>query len=404
MHFDRQLGLTLLAVVLALGGVGSRVAADDKVDPVGAWALKVQRPGRPVQESTLKLEKNGDQFVGAITDGQGRTGSIKDLQLKGSDISFRVETEREGQKFTFVYKGKLTGDTIKGTVAAKIAGRDMNLDFDGKRMKENTTLAGSWHLAMAVGGGGGGRGPGARPRTQAGQPGGGSGGGGQGNRPRRPGGGGGGGRGGLTRQIMLNLKDENGKISGDFVGFTGKPTAIQDVKVKGSELSFKVPQELGPNKVTTTFVAKLVGEKMQGTAKMQMPFGVREFPFSGDRMKGNAAIATGTWKLRVPLKDGPTFEPTLKLTQSGTTVKGVYVGQQGETPIENALMFGDEFSFDVSRDHDGKKFRLHSQAKIKGDAITGTADYDFDGMSGYVPFTGERSGAPAPQASTAKPQ
>jgi hypothetical protein len=192
---------------------------------------------------------------------------------------------------------------------------------------------------------------------------------------------------------MLSLKDENGKISGDFVGFTAKPTAIQDAKLKDGELTFKVPQEMGPNKITITFVAKLAGEKMQGTAKMQMPFGVRELAFQGDKMKASTATATGTWKLRVALKEGPTFEPTLKLTQSGTTVKGAYAGEHGETAIENALLFGDELTFDVVRDRDGKKYRLHFQGKIKGDAVSGTVDYDFDGMGGYVPFTGERASA-----------
>ncbi|HXY37296.1 MAG TPA: FMN-binding protein [Planctomycetaceae bacterium] len=406
MNRNQRLPLTV-AAILALLALSSRAAAEEKIDPTGAWSLKVTRPGRPPQESILKLEKNGDQLVGAITDSQGRTGSIKDVQLKGDEISFRVEVEREGQKFSFAYKGKLTKDALKGTVAAKMFGRDMNLDFDGKRMKENTTLAGSWHLSMAFAGGGG---QGGRPRRQGAQPGGGS--GPQGDRPRGAGGGGGGGggrgqgrggRGALTRQIMLSLKDENGKISGDFVGFTGKPTAIQDVKFKDGELSFKVPQEMGPNKVTITFVAKLVGEKMQGTAKIAMPFGTREMPFQGDRMKASAETAGGTWKLKVPLKEGPAFEPTLKLTQSGTTLQGVYVGEHGETPLENAVIFGDEVSFDVARDRDGKKFRLHYQGKLKGNALSGSVDYDFDGMTGYATFTGDRATAPAPQASAAKP-
>jgi hypothetical protein len=260
-----------------------------------------------------------------------------------------------------------------------------------KSDKPPGTLSGSWKLSMAFAGG---RGQGGGPRGQGGARGQG------GTSPRRASGGGRGGQAGaLSRQILLNLAEKDGKITGDFVGFTGKPSAIQDVKVKDGELSFKVPQQMGPNTFTLNFVAKLDGDKMQGTAKIATPAGTREFPFQGDRLKTPAVHAAGTWKLRIALKEGPTFEPTLKVTENGSAVKGVYVGDQGETSITNALIFGDELTFDVARDRGDKKYRLHFQGKIQGDALSGNADYDFDGMTGYVPFTGARV---APAQATAE--
>jgi hypothetical protein len=316
-------------------------------------------------------------------------GTIKDAQLKGSDLYFRVEAERDGQKFSFTYNGKLTADAMKGTATGKVVGRELKFDFDGTRIKETGSIAGSWKLALAMAGGRRGQGAGAQPA-------------GTGRRPGAGGGAGGRGRQGaaLTRQIMLNLKEEGGKITGDFVGFSGKTASIQDVKFKDGELSFKVPQEMGPNKVTISFVAKPVGDKIQGIAKIQMPFGVREIPFQGDRLKTTMASAAGTWKLRAVFKDGPTVEPTLKLAQAGTSLKGVYVGEHGETPIDNALIFGDEVTFDVARDRNGKTYRLHYQGKVQGDTLSGSVDYDFDGIVGYVAFVGER--ARAPQASSEK--
>ena len=354
MNRIQRFRLSMVTAVLALIGLCSGAVANKKFDATGTWNLKVSRPGRPVQESILKLQKNGDQLVGVVTDSQGRMGTIKDAQLKGSDLYFRVEAVRDGQKFSFAYTGKLTADAMKGTATGKVVGRELKFDFDGTRLKETGSIAGSWKLALAMAGGRRGQRAGARPAGTG----------------RRPGGGGAGGRGrqgaALTRQILLNLKQEGGKITGDFVGFSGKPASIQDVKFKDGELSFKVPQEMGPNKVTIRFVAKPVGDKIQGIAKIQMPFGVREIPFQGDRLKTTMASAAGTWKLRVVFKDGPTVEPTLKLAQAGTSLKGVYVGEHGETPIDNALIFGDEVTFDVARDRNGKTYRLHYQGKVQG--------------------------------------
>src|SRR6202451_3636187 len=381
MNGIQRFRLSMMTAVLALIGLCSGAVANDKLDPTGAWSLKVSRPGRPVQESILKLQKNGEQLVGVVTDSQGRMGTIKDAQLKGSDLYFRGEAERDVQKFGFAYKAKLTAEAMKGTASGKVVGRELKFDFEGTRIKETGSIPGSWKLALAVAGGRRGRGAGAGPA-------------GTGPRPGARGGAGGRGRqgAGLTRQIMLNLKDEGGKITGDFVGFSGKPVSIQDVKFKDGELSFKVPQEMGPSKVTITFVAKPVGDKIQGIAKIQMPFGVREIPFQGDRLKTAMANAAGTWKLHVVLKDGPTVEPTLKLAQAGTSLKGFYVGEHGETPIDNALIFGDEVTFDVARDQNGKKYRLHYQGKVKADTLAGTVDYDFDGIVGYVIFGGKRTG------------
>jgi hypothetical protein len=381
----QRLALSMVTASLFVIGLCSSAAAEEKLDPAGSWVLRAAAPGRPAQESILKLEKNGEKLVGVITDSQGRTGSIKDARLQGNDLSFRVEVERQGQQFSFTYDGKLAKDAMKGTVTAKMLGREFKFGFDGKRVKENTTVAGSWKLSMAFGGRG--QGGGARPQAGAPRP--------QGEGARPAGGAGGRGRqGGMARQMMLNLKEENGKVSGDFIGFDGKATPIQDFKIKDGELSFKVPQEMGPNKVTINFVAKLAEDKMQGTAKIALPAGAREFGFQGERLKTPTVSAAGTWKLRVALRDGPTFQPTLKLAQEGTALKGTYVGEQGETAITNSLIFGDEVTFDVARERDGKKYRLHYQGKIKGDSLNGSVDYDFDGIVGIVSFQGERSSTP----------
>jgi hypothetical protein len=241
-------GLDFLAAGLLVAGFASGLKADEKLDPTGTWQLSVTRPGRPATEPVLKLNNAGDKLVGVLSDSEGRTTPVKDAQLKEGELSFRTTISRDGQGFTFLYKGKLTADAIKGQVSANVLGRQLSFDFEGKRIK------------------------------------------------------------------------------GD---------AAQKIKTATADVG-------------------------------------------------------GTWKLKVPFKDGIVFEPTLKLVQADSALTGTYVGHQGETAIADALILGDEFTFAVARTRDGKRFKLKYQGKVKGDALTGSVDFDFDGMTGTLNFDGKR--------------
>jgi hypothetical protein len=69
---------------------------------------------------------------------------------------------------------------------------------------------------------------------------------------------------------------------------------------------------------------------------------------------------------------------------------GAYVGEQGETAINDGLILGDEVMFTVVCKRDGKKYKLKYTGTVKQDTITGNVDYDFDGLTGFLPFEGKR--------------
>ena len=98
----------------------------------------------------------------------------------------------------------------------------------------------------------------------------------------------------------------------------------------------------------------------------------------------------GSWKLTVAYQPGITFEPTLKLAQTGSVLTGTYVGEQGETAITDGLILGDEIMFTVTCKRDGKQYKLKYTGAVKQDTITGSVDYDFDGVTGFLPFVGKR--------------
>jgi hypothetical protein len=91
-----------------------------------------------------------------------------------------------------------------------------------------------------------------------------------------------------------------------------------------------------------------------------------------------AADPTGTWKWTVE-RNGQNFESTLKLKLEGSSLTGVYVGRQNETPIEEGKFEGDNVSFKVTREFNGNKFVIAYEGKLSGDTIKGTSKITRDG-------------------------
>jgi len=344
---------TALAFAFAgiLGGLGQTCAhAEEKVDPTGTWKVLVNRPGRPAAESTLKLEKSGDKLVGIMMDPQGRSTTIRDAQFKDGELSYRIVIPRDGRELSFNYKGKISADKFTGNASISLFGQNRSFPFSGRRLKPEEILAGLWKITLTL---------------QAGQ----------------------------NLQPTLRLKQEGQQWTGGYLGTTGKELPLQDLKFKDGALSFRIVDVIDEDKVPFEYVGKLKGENIDGTAKLGEGKDSITLKFQAHKIQTSTVNLAGTWKLKVPFKQGgTTFEPTLKLTQEGNSFAGTYQGEQGETKIADGLIFGEEFSFEVLRERDGKRYRLKYQGRVKGESIRGFVDYDFDGMSGSLEFEGKKVG------------
>ncbi len=121
----------LLSLFLLLTFLTVAWAAD--VD--GKWTAQV--PGRQgnMQETTMTLKAEGDKLTGTISGRQGDT-PISDGTIKGSDVSFKVVREFNGNKITQTFAGKLAGDEIKFTRTMEGGqGGGTPVEFVAKRVK-----------------------------------------------------------------------------------------------------------------------------------------------------------------------------------------------------------------------------------------------------------------------------
>jgi hypothetical protein len=106
----------------------------------GAWKWTVTTQNGDTFESKLKLQQAGDKLTGTLT---GRMGDaeIQDGKLNGDEVTFTVTRERDGQKFTAKYQGKITGDTIKGKSELAFGDQTRTRDWEAKRVKDEESSA-----------------------------------------------------------------------------------------------------------------------------------------------------------------------------------------------------------------------------------------------------------------------
>ena len=77
-------------------------------------------------------------------------------------------------------------------------------------------------------------------------------------------------RGGQTFETTLKLKQDGEKLTGTISGRQGSnDTEIEDGKVKGETVSFKVTRTFGDNKIVMTYQGKLSGDSIKGDTKFE---------------------------------------------------------------------------------------------------------------------------------------
>jgi hypothetical protein len=100
----------------------------------GTWRYSFTGAGGQSFEATLKLKQEDDKITGALIFNQNEA-PISDGQVKDGEISFNVVRERDGQKFTSKYKGKVDDATFKGRVDSNFGSVERTEEFEAKRVR-----------------------------------------------------------------------------------------------------------------------------------------------------------------------------------------------------------------------------------------------------------------------------
>jgi hypothetical protein len=124
----------MFGAVLMVIGLASAARAEDNADPTGTWKWMVGQ-GDNVREMTLKLKLTEGKLTGALIGRDNQEIKIDDAAFKDGEVSFSVTIERNNQKRTTKYTGKLSGDTIKGSTETERDGQKQTRAWEAKRSK-----------------------------------------------------------------------------------------------------------------------------------------------------------------------------------------------------------------------------------------------------------------------------
>ena len=199
---------TLRGIALITLMAGATLAADI----AGKWDITAHSPAGRSMKLELILKQDGDKITGTLGS-ERKTVDLTDAKLEGSDFSFKITVEG-------VYTVKLTrsGDSMKGTST----GEDgtvwqITAAKPAAAAAPAGSITGKWKLTGKRANGG-------------------------------------------EDDVELELKDDGGKLTGVILA-QGTEFPIQDVKLEGKQLSFRLPTPQGDYTLKLT-----IGENsMKGT-------------------------------------------------------------------------------------------------------------------------------------------
>ena len=83
----------------------------------------------------------------------------------------------------------------------------------------------------------------------------------------------------------------------------------------------------------------------------------------------HAADISGKWTAQVPGRDGQTRETTITLKQDGEKLTGTTSGMNGDMPISDGTVKGEDVAFTVVANFNGNEVKMLYKGKVTAEGI-----------------------------------
>ena len=236
-------------------------------DILGLWKIKRKRDNGEIIESSIRLTGEGDKLKGLYTSRWGEL-QARDIKLNANELSFVLSRETDSGGFRAVYKGKVSGNIIKGTMKYRFGDREGTREFEGRRevKKEKrpvkiAAILGKWNFEVTTDGG-------------------------------------------ETLKPSILITREGDRLKGLYTSRYGEREA-KKIQLKGDALSFEISGETDNGGFLIVYKGKLSGDSIKGTIDYQ--FGDRK---GSTEFTGRRKAKKEPEKEKKPAGEGTETAPT----------------------------------------------------------------------------------------------
>ncbi len=236
--------LGLLAGWLSSSSQGEEENAK-KVDPSGTWTWERTFNGN-TRKFVLRLQMEGDQVTGTY---KGRDEvKVTDAKMEGDEVSFVYKREAGDRRFVVQYQGKVSEDTIKGTIEFSSDRGDREFEWEAKRSTELSDVLGKWQFKIEL--------------------------------PN-----------GNVLETSITLTKKGDKLQGAYVGPRDDEREATNIKVENNKLTFELSGGNDGNSFQAVYTGKPRGDSIKGTIEFDFNgnTGTLEFEVKRQREKAKEA-------------------------------------------------------------------------------------------------------------------
>jgi hypothetical protein len=192
---------------------------------------------------------------------------------------------------------------------------------------------------------------------------------------------------GDTFESTAKLKQEGEKLTGAVTGRFGE-AEITNGTVKGDQVSFKIKRERDGQSFVIKYSGKLSADAIKGKIEFERDGNTNSRDWEAKRETGKVA---GKWNAAIILPDGNRIEGVLNLKQEGDKLTGTVTRNENENQIMEGKVVGDEISFKVQRQRDGRTVTSKYKGKVSGDTLKGKVESDWSGDWQTIEWEGSRA-------------
>jgi hypothetical protein len=194
---------------------------------------------------------------------------------------------------------------------------------------------------------------------------------------------------GESGRSVLKLSYKDGKLTGVYKRL-GQAVPIINGKFEKNEVSFEADGKWGEQTIHGKFQGKVSKDAIRGEIEVSVDGG--SLPLSWVATRGvDFDDVTGTWTLKIEIPDSEALPTSLQLSADGEKLSGSLKSPFGEQPAKMVKLAGSDLSWTTEGSYQGKMAKAVCHAKTEGDRMKGTLEYEYDGNTGTIQFTGQRT-------------